>query len=89
MKSDLLNAIERVEHVLPDNPAAGEIYVVDTIDLFAALEGDSSSNARSLDRVCRHLQIPTKFLHNAGNDAYVSPFPHLLVVHVPGQSKND
>lgn len=47
--------------------------MVDTIDLFAALEGDSSNNARSLDRVCRHLQIETKFLHNAGNDAYVSP----------------
>ncbi|KAM5540481.1 hypothetical protein V8D89_005939 [Ganoderma adspersum] len=70
LKSDLLNAIERVEHVLPDNPATGEIYVVDTIDLFAALEGDSSNNARSLDRVCGHLQIETKFLHNAGNDAY-------------------
>ncbi|KAI1795205.1 hypothetical protein LXA43DRAFT_970852 [Ganoderma leucocontextum] len=70
LKSDGLNAIERVEHVLPDNPATGEIYVVDTIDLFAALEGDSSSNPRSLDRVCRHLQIETNFLHNAGNDAY-------------------
>ena len=70
---------------MPDNPATGEIYVVDTIDLFAALEGDSSNNARSLDRVCGHLQIETKFLHNAGNDAYVSPLPHLVGVTARGQ----
>ncbi|EJF61210.1 hypothetical protein DICSQDRAFT_136768 [Dichomitus squalens LYAD-421 SS1] len=70
LKSDGLKAIERIEHVLPDNPATGEIYVVDTVDLFAALEGDSSNQSRALDRVCRHLQIPTSYLHNAGNDAY-------------------
>ena len=72
LKGDGLKAIERIEHVLPDNPVTGEIYVVDTVDLFAALEGDSSNQSRSLDRVCKHLQIQTSFLHNAGNDAYVS-----------------
>ena len=40
--------------------------------MFAALEGESSGNKRSLERACRHLQIPTDFLHNAGNDAHVS-----------------
>ncbi|TFY64472.1 hypothetical protein EVG20_g5938 [Dentipellis fragilis] len=43
------------------------IYVVDTADLFAALEG--RTDKRGLERVCRHLQIRTEFLHNAGNDA--------------------
>ncbi|KAI0771598.1 hypothetical protein BD413DRAFT_613103 [Trametes elegans] len=70
LKSDAVNAIERVDYLLPDNPQTGEIYVVDTADLFAALEGDASNNRRSLERVCRHLQIPTAYLHNAGNDAH-------------------
>ena len=50
-----------------------EIYVVDTSDLFAALEGgDSRGQKRSLERVCRLLQVKSEFtqrLHNAGNDA--------------------
>ena len=67
--------------VLPDAPQRGEVYAVDTADLFAALEGDSSGNTRSLERVCRLLRIPTEFLHNAGNDAYVSaPLPPFLPV---------
>ena len=71
----MLEALERIE-VLVDAPQKGEIYCVDTADLFAALEGDSSGQMRSLERVCRHLQIPTQYLHNAGNDAHVSvPLP--------------
>ncbi|KAI0375610.1 hypothetical protein BV20DRAFT_959607 [Pilatotrama ljubarskyi] len=70
LKSDAVNAVERLDYLLPDSPQKGEVYVVDTADLFAALEGDASNNKRSLERVCRHLQIPTKFLHNAGNDAH-------------------
>lgn len=73
LKSDMVKAIERVDYLLPDSPQTGEIYVVDTADLFSALEGDASNNRRSLERVCRHLQITTKYLHNAGNDARVSP----------------
>ena len=51
-----------------------KIYVIDTTELFAALEGDSDSGAwqqgRSLERVCRLLHIKADFtqhLHNAGN----------------------
>jgi DNA polymerase III epsilon subunit-like protein len=47
------------------------IFVVDTIQLFAALEGDGGQNGRSLDRICKHLQIYPEYLHNAGNDAHV------------------
>jgi hypothetical protein len=43
------------------------------------LEGDSGGQKRSLERVCRLLQIKsTQHLHNAGNDARVmSPPPSL------------
>jgi hypothetical protein len=57
--------------LLPETLPQDGIFVVDTSDLFAALEGESGGNRRSLDRVCRHLQIPTSYLHNAGNDAHV------------------
>ncbi|KAH9853500.1 hypothetical protein C2E23DRAFT_777126 [Lenzites betulinus] len=70
LKSDMVQAVERLEYLLPDSPQTGELYVVDTADLFCALEGDASNNRRSLERVCRHLQIPTNYLHNAGNDAH-------------------
>ncbi|RPD67192.1 hypothetical protein L226DRAFT_529578 [Lentinus tigrinus ALCF2SS1-7] len=68
LKSAAISAIERTD-VLADSPMDGEIYVVDTAELFAALEGDSN-NTRSLERICRHLKIDTSYLHNAGNDAY-------------------
>lgn len=57
--------------LLPEATPEDGIFVVDTSDLFAALEGEGGHNRRSLERVCRHLQIPTSFLHNAGNDAHV------------------
>ena len=60
------------EYLLPDQTPESGVYVVDTGDMFAALEGESGGNKRSLERACRHLQIPTEFLHNAGNDAHVS-----------------
>ena len=63
-----------------------KVYVVDTSELFAALEGDSGGQKRSLERVCRLLQIKSTFtqhMHNAGNDARVMiippPFPLYLV----------
>jgi len=47
------------------------LYVVDTTEVYAGLEGSSTGNTKSLDRVCKQMQINTKDLHNAGNDAYV------------------
>ena len=58
-------------YMLPDATPNDGIWVIDTGDLFAALEGEPGANKRGLDRVCRHLQIPTEWLHNAGNDAHV------------------
>jgi hypothetical protein len=57
--------------MLPDATPDDGIWVIDTGDLFAALEGEPGSNKRGLERVCRHLQIPTEWMHNAGNDAHV------------------
>lgn len=59
-----------MSYVLPDIAPDTGVFVVDTSDLFAALEGESG-NKRSLPSVCKHLNIPTTYLHNAGNDAYV------------------
>ncbi|KAI6047401.1 hypothetical protein EDC04DRAFT_2876436 [Pisolithus marmoratus] len=59
-----------VVFLLPDVLPKDGIFVLDTSDLFAALEGEGGGNRRSLERICRHLQIPTAHLHNAGNDAH-------------------
>ncbi|KAH9943465.1 uncharacterized protein BXZ73DRAFT_97505 [Epithele typhae] len=69
LQSDMVKAVERIE-VLTDAPHSGELYIVDTADLFAALEGEAGGQTRSLERVCRLLQIQTEYLHNAGNDAH-------------------
>lgn len=47
------------------------LFVVDTSDLFAGLEGAGTGDRRALGRMCNLIQIPTNNLHNAGNDAYV------------------
>ncbi|KAF9821138.1 hypothetical protein IEO21_00746 [Rhodonia placenta] len=70
LRSEAVQALPNFDYLLPDQVPDSGIYVVDTADLFAALEGDASGNRRALERVCRHLQIDTKFLHNAGNDAH-------------------
>ena len=57
--------------LLPDVTPIDGIYVVDTADMFAAFERDSNGH-RSLESTCNHLKLKTKFVHNAGNDAYVS-----------------
>src|SRR6266571_5171642 len=100
--------LEELSFFLPESCAEAEasdtnkIYVVDTSELFAALEGDSGGQKRSLERVCRLLQIKSEFtqhLHNAGNDARVPfffpaltlPSPSLLTamtVHVSGSQGN-
>jgi hypothetical protein len=72
--------LDGLSFILPESCAEAEasdtnkIYVIDTSELFAALEGDSGGQKRSLERVCRLLQIKSAFtqhLHNAGNDAQV------------------
>jgi hypothetical protein len=72
--------LDGLSYVLPESCTEAEtsdtpkVYVIDTSELFAALEGDSGGQKRSLERVCRLLQIKptlTQHLHNAGNDARV------------------
>lgn len=60
-----------IAYMLPDATPDDGIWVIDTAELFSALEGESGNDKRSLERVCRLLQIPTESLHNAGNDAHV------------------
>jgi hypothetical protein len=72
LKSPAVNAdLPNLNFLLPDAKPDTGVFVLDTSDLFAALEGEGGHNRRSLERVCRHLQVPTSFLHNAGNDAHV------------------
>lgn len=57
--------------MIPDTPPKEGIYVVDTAEVFAALEGNSGER-RGLERMCRLLGMrELNFMHNAGNDAYV------------------
>ena len=74
--------LDGLSFILPESCADAassdtpKIFVVDTAELFTALEGDSGGQKRSLERVCRLLQIKstlTQHLHNAGNDARVRP----------------
>ena len=64
-----------LSYTLPDVRPDEGIYVVDTGELFAALEGESTGNKRGLERVCRLLQMDPQRLHNAGNDAHVRTTP--------------
>ncbi|KAI0702905.1 hypothetical protein BC835DRAFT_1320229 [Cytidiella melzeri] len=60
-----------LSYILPEETPSTGIYVVDTTDLFGALEGSSKGNKRSLQQTCRQLQVsPIENLHNAGNDAH-------------------
>jgi len=71
LKSPAVNVnMPNLSFLLPEATPGDGIFVIDTSDLFAALEGEGGHNKRSLERVCRHLQVPTSFLHNAGNDAH-------------------
>ena len=56
---------------IPDSRIDSGFFVVDTADLIGALVGESG-NKRSLSKTCSLLQIPTEYMHNAGNDAHVS-----------------
>ncbi|TFK55940.1 hypothetical protein OE88DRAFT_1652472 [Heliocybe sulcata] len=71
LKSPAVEApLPTLEFTLPDVVPESGTYVIDTADLFAALEGESTRKRRGLEQMCRHLQIQTDYLHNAGNDAY-------------------
>ncbi|KAG6857091.1 hypothetical protein H0H87_009652 [Tephrocybe sp. NHM501043] len=66
-----LNApINGLSYILPDSLPDSGLFVVDTSDLFGALEGSPGADRRKLERMCNLMQIPTRNLHNAGNDAY-------------------
>jgi hypothetical protein len=58
------------------------VYVIDTAELFAGLEGDSSRGQRSLQQTCRHLDLKPEYLHNAGNDAHVRCIILFFISHV-------
>ncbi|PFH52807.1 hypothetical protein AMATHDRAFT_73933 [Amanita thiersii Skay4041] len=71
LRSPMVSApLDGLSYLLPDTIPNDGLYVIDTADLFAGLEGSTTNNKKSLDTVCKQMQIPTKFLHNAGNDAY-------------------
>jgi len=67
---DIDAPLSGLNHFLPDVMPEEGLYVVDTTEVYAGLEGSSTGNTKSLDRVCKQMQINTKDLHNAGNDAY-------------------
>ena len=76
-----------LSYVLPDTTPENQIYVVDTSDMIGALLGEGSGSRRGLQKTCHLLQIPTDFLHNAGNDAHVSkPILHFVISADPPSS---
>lgn len=78
MNTTLAAPLTNLTPLIPDGTPADGMYVVDTRDLFAALEGDCTTRRR-LDTICTHLRLHVDpglnlyNLHNAGNDAHVSP----------------
>ncbi|KAL0949460.1 hypothetical protein HGRIS_009514 [Hohenbuehelia grisea] len=69
MKPNIEAPLKDMTHVLPDAPPESGLFIVDSSDLFGALEGEGNQR-KSLERVCRVLQIQAEYLHNAGNDAH-------------------
>jgi len=62
--------------IIPDVPPENGTYVIDTSQLFAALEGDGESR-RKLEDVYRRLKHDVRYdFHNAGNDAKVPSKPN-------------
>ncbi|KAF8335065.1 uncharacterized protein EI90DRAFT_3176960 [Cantharellus anzutake] len=70
MKQFKVPEAEEATNLIPEtNPDSG-IFIIDTADLFAALEGRSNER-RGLERMCRLLKMyDTYYMHNAGNDAH-------------------
>jgi len=56
--------------ILPEAAPAKGLFVIDTKELFSALEGESFASQSKLERVCRLLGYKPEYLHNAGNDAH-------------------
>lgn len=74
LKSKTVQApIDGFTTVLPELVPTRGIFVVDTRELFSALEGEGFANQSKLERVCRLLGFKPDYLHNAGNDAHVCP----------------
>ncbi|KAI0092013.1 hypothetical protein BDY19DRAFT_990761 [Irpex rosettiformis] len=70
-REDVAGHITGLSYRLPDQAPSTGTFVVDTVDLFAALEGNTGANKWSLEQTCRQLQVlPLENLHNAGNDAH-------------------
>jgi len=71
LKSKAVQApIDGFTTVLPELVPTRGIFVIDTNELFSALEGESFANQSKLERVCRLLGFKPEYLHNAGNDAH-------------------
>jgi len=66
----MVQAVSHLEFLLPDSMPADGTYVVDTSDMFSALEGNDSGDRRGLERMCHLLQLKPNNMHNAGNDAH-------------------
>ena len=80
LKSKAVQApIDGFTIVLPELIPDKGIFVVDTRELFSALEGESFTTQSKLERVCRLLGFKPEFLHNAGNDAHVRVIPYLRI----------
>ena len=62
--------------ILPEAAPAKGLFVIDTKELFSALEGESFASQSKLERVCRLLGFKPEYLHNAGNDAHVRAPSH-------------
>jgi len=59
-------------YLLPDTSPDEGIYVVDTSELFQALQGETSER-KAFKKMCNllRLRVQKGVLHNAGNDAHV------------------
>lgn len=65
--------------MIPDAPPSDGTFVVDTAEMFSALEGHSGER-RNLERMCRLLGMrDLAYMHNAGNDAHVRN-KHLFII---------
>jgi hypothetical protein len=68
--------------VVPETPPNDGLYVLDTSQMFAALEGDREQK-RKLESVYRKLTHKTQTdFHNAGNDARVRFLPQRFLLNV-------
>ncbi|CAL1700743.1 unnamed protein product [Somion occarium] len=67
---DIDAPLSGLSFVLPETTPKEGLYVVDTAEMFAGLEGESGGNTRGLERMARLLGSYVENEHNAGNDAH-------------------